>query len=153
AGNYFNVFPDGNHFVNVDAVLASILALGEDAGESVENIENGRVTDDTVIGTNGDGVSDSDERNVMIHPAYDHDIEFYSSAKRAVVAGNYFGVGIDGVTAAGPISTNFTPDLIELPGNASIRIGSNGDGVSDSLEGNLAVGSPGSRFCAAGNSV
>jgi hypothetical protein len=152
AGNYFNVFPDGQHFVDVDAVLATLLAQGEDAGESIENLENGRVTDDTVIGTNGDGVSDSDERNVMAHPAYDHDIEFYSSAKRAVVAGNYFGVAIDGVTP-GPVSTNFAPDLIELPGSASIRIGSNGDGVSDSLEGNLAVNSPGSRFCAAGNSV
>src|SRR5262249_25068979 len=31
AGNYFNVFPDGLHFVDVDAVLASILAQGPDA--------------------------------------------------------------------------------------------------------------------------
>ena len=152
AGNYFNVFPDGLHFVDVDAVAETIIAQGPDAGEHVENIENGRVTDGTVIGTNGDGVSDSDERNIFAHASYDHDVEFYSSAKNAVIAGNYFGVGVDGVTV-GPIPALSTPDLAELPGNGSVRLGSNGDGVSDALEGNLIHSVPGSRLVIAGSGV
>jgi hypothetical protein len=43
--------------------------------------------------------------------------------------------------------------LIELGGTASVRIGSNGDGVSDALEGNLIVNTPGTRFCASGSSA
>jgi hypothetical protein len=148
AGNYFNVFPDGRTFVNLDPIYAEVVALG--AGESVENIENGRVTDDTVIGTNGDGVSDEDERNIFNHAIYDHDIEFYSTAINVVLAGNYFGVGVDGVTPA-PASTNSLADLIGLSGTASIRVGSNGDGVSDSLEGNLIVNLPGSRYVKSGS--
>src|SRR6185436_11981047 len=97
------------------------------------------------IGTDGNGVSDSDERNVFSHPVYNHDIEFYSAGTNVVIAGNYIGVGIDGVTA-GPVTTNGAPNFLSLPGNASVRIGSNGDGVSDDLEGNLIVKGPGSQF-------
>src|SRR5207244_3281114 len=114
-------------------------AGGSDPADvSVENLENGRVTDDSVIGTNGDGISDSDERNIFAHPVYFHDIEFYSSSPNAVIAGNYFGVGVDGVTAA-PLSTNVAPDFAELGGSGSVRVGSNGDGVSDDLEGNVII--------------
>jgi hypothetical protein len=151
SGNYFNVFPDGNTFVDVEAVYAQLLQL--EGGESVENIENGRVTEGTIIGTNGDGISDSDERNIMGHAIYDHDIEFYSDARNAVVAGNYFGVGVDGVTTS-PVLTSAAPDLLGLPGSsASIRVGSNGDGISDDLEGNLIVNLPGTRFVKSGDTT
>src|SRR5205823_579262 len=108
---------------------------------TIENFENGRLTDDTVIGTNGDGVSDAEERNVFGHVVYEHLIEFYSSSRRIVVAGNYFGVGIDGVTPA-PLSTNVTPGFAEFGGSGSVRIGSNGDGISDDLEGNVIFNLP-----------
>lgn len=150
SGNYLNVFPDGLTFVDVEAIHAQLVTL--DADDSVETFENGRVTDDSIVGTDGNGTSDSDERNIFGHSVYDHDIEFYSSAVRAVIAGNYFGVGIDGVTTA-PLPTSATPDLIELPGTASIRIGSNGDGISDDIEGNLIHNIPGSGYCVAGSSV
>jgi len=61
-------------------------------------------------------------------------------------------VAANGVTAA-PLSTNDQPDLVELPGTSSIRVGSNGDGVSDDLEGNLIVNGPGDVFVGAGSSV
>lgn len=151
SGNYVNVFPNGVTFCDVKAILAELLALG--AGDTVENFENGRLTDGTVIGTDGDGVADADERNVFAHAVYDSEIQFYSNGRRTVIAGNYFGVGIDGVTAA-PLPSTMLPDLLEYPANnSSIRLGSNGDGVSDSLEGNLIVNVPGSRCIVAGVSI
>lgn len=151
SGNYVNVFQDGLHFVDIDDSYAQWLAVYEAGGSdpddvTIENYENGRVTEGTVIGTNGDGVSDSDERNIFGHVVYDHHGEFYSSSANAVLAGNYFGVGVDGVTPA-PVSTNINPDFVEFGGGGSqVRIGSNGDGISDDLEGNLIVNVTGGRF-------
>jgi hypothetical protein len=150
SGNYFNVFPNGLTFVDTDAIYQQLVAL--DGGESVESIENGRMAHNTVVGTDGDGMSDSDERNIFVHSAYNHDIEVYTSGTNIVIAGNYFGVGIDGTTL-GPLSTNVAPDLVSLPGTSSVRVGSNGDGVSDDLEGNLVVNLPGETFIKAGSSV
>ncbi len=153
AGNYFNVFPDGKTFFDGEPLLAELLArglAGDDA--TVETIENGRLTDDTVIGTNGDGVSDENERNIFAHAVYGYDLLFYSSAQNLVVAGNYFGVGVDGTTV-GPVPMSAVPELIWLPGDASLRLGSNGDGVSDAFEGNLIVNLPGSRLVESGMSV
>jgi hypothetical protein len=150
SGNYINVFPNGLTFVDVDAIYDQLVTLG--GGESVEVFENGRFAHNTIIGTDGNGISDSDERNVWAHPVYDHDIEFYSAGTNVVVAGNYVGVGIDGVTP-GPVTTNGAVDFISLPGTASVRVGSNGDGVSDDLEGNLIVNGNGSRFVAAGAGI
>lgn len=150
SGNYVNVFPDGLHFVDLDAnyqLWKDVFeADGADVGDlTTENYENGRVTEGSVIGTNGDGVSDSDERNVFGHTVYGTHGEFYSSSVNAVVAGNYFGVGVDGITPA-PLSTNEAPDFIEFGGSGQVRIGSNGDGISDDLEGNLIVNVPGGAF-------
>jgi hypothetical protein len=157
SGNYVNVYPDGLHFLDLDGNYelwkAVFEADGADLGDlTTENYENGRVTEGSVVGTNGDGVSDSDERNVFGHTVYGTHGEFYSSSVNAVLAGNYFGVGIDGVTPA-PLSTNEAPDFIEFGGSGSVRVGSNGDGISDDLEGNLIVNVPGSRFVIAGGST
>lgn len=157
SGNYVNVFPDGLHFVDLDDNFAQWQSVfeagGSDPGDvTIENFENGRLTDGSVIGTNGDGVSDSDERNVFNHVVYDSHGEFYSNSRNFVCAGNYFGVGIDGVTPA-PLSTNIAPNLLDLSGTGQVRIGSNGDGVSDDLEGNLIVNVAGSRCIVAGSTV
>jgi hypothetical protein len=151
SGNYVNIFQNGLSFVDIDEIYSRWRAAFEAGGSDpddvhIENYENGRVTEGTVIGTNGDGISDSDERNVFGHVVYDHLGEFYSSSANAVLAGNYFGVGVDGVTPA-PVSTNVNPDFVEFGGNVGqVRIGSNGDGVSDDLEGNLIVNVAGGRF-------
>jgi hypothetical protein len=158
SGNYVNVFPNGLTFVDLDATYQSwrdaFEAGGSDPEDAhIENYENGRVTAGTVIGTNGDGVSDSDERNIFGHVVYDHHGEFYSSSVNAVLAGNYFGVGIDGVTPS-PVSTNGAPDFVEFGGGqGQVRIGSNGDGVSDDLEGNLIVNVPGGLFIKANSAT
>lgn len=153
AGNYFNVFPDGKTFYDGEPLLTELVALGLSGDDAtVETIENGRLADNTVIGTNGDGVSDENERNLFAHSVYGYDILFYSSAQNLVIAGNYFGVGVDGTTP-GPVPTSTAPALLWLPGDASLRLGSNGDGVSDALEGNLILNLPGTRLVESGLSV
>lgn len=151
SGNYINVFPDGLTFVDVDAAYNNLAAVYSD-DPTIESIENGRFTENTVIGTNGDGKSDGNERNIFAHSVYDQDIEFYSNATNVVVAGNYFGVGIDGVTTQGALWSAM-PNLISMPGSGSIRVGSNGDGKSDDVEGNFIVKVPGGKFVDAGASI
>lgn len=153
SGNYVNVFPDGVTFVDVDAVNQSLQELGRSGNDaSVEFLENGREANNTVVGTNGDGRSDGNERNIVAHTAYEVHVEFYSNALNTVIAGNYFGVGVDGVTAA-PVPFSFLPNFLALPGNANVRIGSDGDGVSDTIEGNLLVQIPGVRLSDSSSTV
>ena len=103
-------------------------------------IEIGRGGDNTLIGIDGDGVNDADERNVIggtLPPSlegYDHTIEFYGgNPTNVIVAGNYIGVGIDGTTRF----TNGISALNASRANASYRVGSDFNGVSDALEGNV----------------
>ena len=153
AGNYFNVLPDGKTFLKVDDIYEAQLASGREAGDSsVENYENGRNTTGSVIGVRGDNINDENERNLFNLAVYDHLIEFYSNASNVVVAGNYFGVGVDGVSTA-PATTLRTPDLIEGPGAGSYRFGSNNDGVADDAEGNVVRNVPGAGFLIAGKAV
>src|SRR6185295_7027240 len=84
---------------------------------SEAHVEIGRGASDVVIGTDGDGVNDEEERNVMGgvvtdgHAGsfnlngYQHVVEIYSLGSspgpdrtRVKIAGNYVGVAIDGVT-------------------------------------------------------
>ena len=146
SGNYCNVFPNGTSFVDVDAVSAAI------GGETVEFLENGRAAHNMIVGTDGNGVSDSDERNVVAHPVYDVTMEIYTAGTNVVVAGNYIGVGINGVTPA-PLSSNEVQSFMAAPGSATVRIGSNGDGVSDDLEGNLIVNGSGTHLTSSANLV
>jgi hypothetical protein len=134
AGNYFGVLPDGKTDVNMTAVP-------ENAGNFEGYIEIGRAGNNTLIGTDGDGVNDANERNVFggtlpdSMGGYDHSIEFYGQnpGTNIVIAGNYIGVGVDGATRV----TNGVPAINAAGGSAQYRIGSNLDGVSDDIEGNV----------------
>ena len=132
SGNFINVLPNG--VTDYNAALAGVASL---AAISVGGDGGG-----TLIGTDGDGINDANERNIFggIVPrtvvpqlGYLHTIEFYGSGTRnnVVVAGNYFGVGINGQTRF----TNGVPVLSGARGNT--RFGSDFDGVSDALEGNV----------------
>lgn len=152
SGNYFNVLPNGNTFLNVNTIHEALVAA--EADDSVENIENGRFTAGTVIGVTGDGVNDANERNIFNYAVYDTLTEFYSEATATRIAGNYYGVGVDGTTTAPPPSPEGdVPNFVALPGTASVLIGSDNDGISDTLEGNLIVGVPGQQLTAAGLTV
>ncbi|HAB15626.1 MAG TPA: hypothetical protein PLX89_18250 [Verrucomicrobiota bacterium] len=145
-GNYFNLRPDGRTFLNVNEIHEALVAAGAD-GTSVENIENGRLTGGSVIGVSGDGINDSNERNVFNYAVYTSLIHFYSNAENLRVSGNYFGVGVDGVSTAPPVNPETEiPNLLSLESPAGVVLGSNSDGLSDDLEGNLVVGVPGSQL-------
>ena len=135
-GNFIGVLPDGLHDYNV-ALDTNYVGEFQFAG----SIDIGRHGNNTVIGVDGDGVNDAFERNVIggalpsAMNGYDHIIEFYGIqiSSQIVIAGNYIGIGIDG-------KTQFTNGVQVINGageNATYRIGSNFDGLSDALEGNL----------------
>lgn len=134
SGNFITVLPDGLHDVNValdDALKGQFLGA----------VAIGRGGNNTLIGVDGDGVNDENERNVFggMLPfdldGYEHLIEFYGQnpGTNVVIAGNYVGIGIDGQTRF----TNGVPVLNAAGAASEYRIGSNFDGVSDALEGNL----------------
>lgn len=141
SGNYFNVFPDGNTFLDIGQFT------GDRGLSTLESFENGRFRENTLIGTDGDGVSDAEERNVFAPSRYDHIFEFYggNSGTNIVIAGNHFGVGVDGSTLY-PFEPTGAPDFFQISGAGSVRIGSNGDGISDALEGNRIYGIGGDQL-------
>ena len=156
SGNFIAVLPDGLH--DVDVALDPNLT-----GQFQGAIGIGRAGNNTLIGTDGDGLNDDSERNVfggMLPTAmggYDHLIEFYSQnpGTNIVIAGNYFGMGIDGKTRF----TNGIPILNASGPGAQYRIGSNFDNLSDPSEGNLIANNypselfPASGYLAAGDAI
>lgn len=136
SGNFMNVFPSGVRDFNPPLANPDLFT-----GTFEGNIEIGRSGNNTVIGVDGDGVNDSNERNIFsgVLPnalgGYDHNIEFYGQTPgtNIVIAGNYFGLGVDGVTRF----TNGVPALNAAGGSAQFRFGSDLNGVSDSVEGNV----------------
>ena len=134
SGNFFGVLPSGNTDFNVTAIP-------ENSGNFEGFIEVGRAGNNTVIGVDGDGVNDAEERNVFggtlpeNQGGYDHSLEFYGQTPgtNIVVAGNYIGVGVDGVTRF----NNSVAPLNAAGAAAQYRFGSDMDGVSDDVEGNV----------------
>ena len=127
SGNFINVMPNG--------LSSSGVAVSEGDGIYLEGWH-----DNTVIGTDSDGVSDEDERNIVggLGPNSDTIGAWtYGVTTNVLIMGNYFGVGIDGTTAL-PLNKGFNNDSGMDPGDSCLwQVGSNGDGVRDSLEANL----------------
>jgi uncharacterized protein (DUF2141 family) len=94
---------------------------------------------DNLIGTDGDGVSDALEGN-LISGNIDFGIMLQQTgARNTVVAGNKIGTDITGLAAI-PNGTISSPRAGILLGGYGNRIGTNRDGVSDDLERNLISG-------------
>jgi CSLREA domain-containing protein len=85
-----------------------------------------------LIGTDGDGVSDTEERNIISGNERDG-IEIRSSQN--TVAGNYIGTDQYGTSAI----PNYNGVLVTNGGDYNV-IGTNGDGQGDTTEGNLISG-------------
>ena len=124
SGNFLGVLPDG------------VTPSGTTPGVFQSGLEVGRY-DDTqpiVLGTDGDGVNDADEGN-LIGPILDGGVVFgfYSTGnKQYIIAGNRFGIGNDGTRW-----TNSQTIFDGFAGASSGRFGSDFNGVSDAVEANV----------------
>lgn len=110
----------------------------EDMGLQVEGVRV-YVTSYNLIGTDGDGISDDVEGN-LISGNNDFGIMLQQTgALNNIVAGNKIGTDITGMAAI-PNGTNGSPRAGISLGGYGNRIGTNNDGVSDELERNLISG-------------
>ena len=97
------------------------------------------VTEHNVVGTDGDGISDALEGN-LISGHFDWGILLQQTgALNNVVAGNKIGTDITGMASI-PNGFGGAPRAGIFLGGYGNRIGSNSDGVSDDLERNLISG-------------
>lgn len=94
------------------------------------------------VGVDGDGVNDANEGNLISNNQGDGILVTTASAN--VIAGNYIGTDITGLAPINVFQTNTNGiNLISSnigAGANNNRIGTNGDGVSDALEGNIISG-------------
>jgi hypothetical protein len=84
---------------------------------------------EAVIGTDGDGVGDLAERNIIASNSFGI---YVNANSRNWIAGNYFGFAADGVTAL----PNSLSIFMRQSSTANL-VGTNEDGVSDALERNV----------------
>ena len=131
SGNFFNVLPDG-----VTAADMSVLAGGAQEGDGY--FECGRNNSNITFGTDGDGVNDADEGNICGPWANGGAVcvDTYSAnglQTNMVIAGNYFNADIHGNS----LGANLGGILNKAVNTTTLRFGSDFNGVSDALEGNL----------------
>lgn len=98
--------------------------------------------DFTIIGTDGDGIADNVEGNIISGNGddvsalnYNSGISFYTGASDNTIAGNIIGSDVSGMLDLGNYGYG-----IFLQQNSDGIIGTNNDGLSDDLEGNLISG-------------
>jgi len=127
SGNFIGVMPDGLSIIPP----AALEALGE--GDAFE----GDGADNLIFGTDANGIADAEERNIVGGIRQDDAagrtevFEFWGPSLNVKIMGNYFGVGVDGVTAL----TNKI--LLNAAAGTTAQIGSDGDGVRDDIEANI----------------
>lgn len=128
SGNLIGVLPDGRTLPPEEIRMN----LEGDA------IEGAGLAGTILIGTNGDGVADADEANV-IGGMKDDVIEFYGDAEDVIFAGNRVGAAGDGTTAL-PVNKVFRTRAIRL------RAGTDLDGIADAAEANWIANATGYLF-------
>jgi parallel beta-helix repeat protein len=130
AGNYIGLTAAG------DAALKN---GDEDWGEGIyiSNAPNTR------IGTNGDGISDNLERNVVSGNNIGGIQVSGDGSHHTVIAGNYIGTDATGMVAIPNGVESWNGDQAVMVYGASARIGTNGDGVNDTAERNVISGNYG----------
>ena len=129
----------GNSMVNT-VIAGNIIGLGADGTTPLGNTDDGiRIVANTGanrIGTNGDGVSDELERNI-ISANNRQGIEIFGPANSGTrISGNYIGTDVTGTLDRG----NATAGIATSIGADGIVIGTNGDLSGDDIEGNLISG-------------
>ncbi len=127
AGSDFNTV--AGNFIGTDITGTIGLAAPLDGRDGIRLVGG---VQSNVIGTNGDGVADAAEGNLISGNA-DEGIEITGGSSLNVVAGNVIGLNGSGTQALGNGGVGIKMEL----GSANNRVGTNGDGVSDVLERNV----------------
>jgi hypothetical protein len=131
SGNFWNILPDG-----VTVADMSVLNGGDQLGDGY--LECGRNDAGIIIGTDGDGVNDADEGNLFGPFAAGGAVccDLYNAVGNPnwVIAGNYFNADIHGNS----LGVNLGGIVDAFRNSCAARFGSDFNGVSDTLEGNLA---------------
>lgn len=126
SGNYIGVNATGNVSLGNGQgnlpVNQSLFVIGIDV----------TTTSNLLIGTDADGVNDNLERNIIGGQVIGRGIYIRNSSTGTIIAGNYIGVGADGVSNTGNETSGIIIDAV-----VNNRIGSNDDGVNDAAEANI----------------
>jgi hypothetical protein len=145
SGNIYNINLTGtsnlneSHHNRISGNLIGTNASGTaSVGIQVEGVRV-YVAYDNLIGTDGDGVSDALEGN-LISGHFDFGVMLQQTgALNTVVAGNKIGTDITGMASI-PNGFGGSPRAGIVLGGYGNRIGTNSDGLSDALERNLISG-------------
>ena len=134
-----NNAPASNHIVQgnmigVDVTGTAVIGNGRD-GITLQSVQN--PVANNVIGTDGDGVNDAAERNVISGHAQNGIALLGANASNNTIAGNFIGTDVTGAVRLGNTQNGI---LVEGSGN---RIGTDGDGVADLAERNVISGNTG----------
>lgn len=122
-------------------------------GVEVNLGSGGPVSNNAVVGTNGDGVNDANEGNLIVSSSStsgtDGDGIILWRTSTSTIAGNIVGLNKNGLnTGLG----NFRDGVIVTVSCTNVIIGTDGDGVSDALESNLISGNTGRGILVAASS-
>jgi uncharacterized delta-60 repeat protein len=121
------------NFIGTDASGTTAL------GNAVRGVQIDTGASDNLIGTNGDGVGDAFERNVISGNSNIGVWVTGAGSDNNVIAGNFIGTDVSGTLELGNTSHG-----IQISGAASDNlVGTNGDGVNDVAERNVISGNGG----------
>jgi hypothetical protein len=136
------------------AIYGNTSGSGTTRAVGVSNMQN------WIIGTNSDGINDSNEGNIFSQgdPANSFGTTPYELARfyncdNFIIAGNYFGLQKDGLTALQTFNPNGPYHWygIALPNSSGFRIGTDGNGSNDAGERNIFAGMRGAAIGIPGN--
>ncbi|KPL81284.1 right-handed parallel beta-helix repeat-containing protein [Herpetosiphon geysericola] len=141
SGNILGISISDSSNNRISGNYIGLNATGTAAAANDTGIQISGNTIETIIGTNGDGVRDAVEGNVISgNGAEGVQIAEFSGGSSGfptdnVIAGNIIGLDPTGTTAVG----NQRGVVVRFGPNGT-RIGTNGDGMSDALERNIISG-------------
>ena len=149
-----NAGADGNiiagNYIGVDTYGRNALKNGQgDWGEGIYI----SLAPNTLIGTNADGLADAAERNIISGNNVGGISVNGSTSAGTVIAGNYIGTDFTGIRAIPNGDSSWNGDQAISISNATVRIGTNGDGVHDVAERNIISGNYGWGIKVAGSSA
>ena len=143
SGGIDNVHIWGN-YIGTDSTGLNT-GLGNGAGNIEVNFGSASIySNDIVVGVNGDNTNDANEGNLITSSpstsANNGDGVLYWRVNNSIIAGNTIGLNKNGASVAG-LGNNRDGIVVTVAATNTV-IGTDGDGVSDALEGNI-IGSNG----------